>query len=122
MSLRRRLLVVDDSAPVRALVGQLAAELGFTVVGGAADGPAGVAAAAELKPDVVVMDWQMPGFEGVEATRQILAGQPHIDVVAFSSADEDAIGIAFRRAGASAYVVKGDVEGLIDALRGRSGA
>jgi CheY-like chemotaxis protein len=116
---RTRLLLVDDSVPIRRLVGELAVELGYQVVGEAGDGVAGAAAAVRLEPDVVVMDWQMPELDGVQATRVIHERCPAIEVIAFSSADDEVVADAFRKAGASAYVEKADVDGLIEELERR---
>lgn len=116
---RPRLLVVDDSEPVRELVSELASEAGFAVVGAARDGSAGVMAAVQLEPDVVVMDYRMPELDGVQATRAILERRPEIEVIAFSSADEELVADAFAAAGASAYVSKTDVDGLVEELSRR---
>ena len=71
---RIRLLVVDDHPVVRSgIVGMLSGEDDLEVVGQAADGAAAVELAGELAPDVVLMDLRMPGLDGVEATRRILA-------------------------------------------------
>lgn len=74
---RIRVLVVDDSAFVRAAVSRLlSTDDRFEVVGQAKDGAEGVAMATSLAPDVVTMDFNMPGMTGAEATRRILARHP----------------------------------------------
>lgn len=87
------------------------------VVGEAADGDSAVALARELKPDVVVMDLNMPGVNGVDATRRIVAADPAIAVLVLTMLDEDESVFAAMRAGARGYVVKGaDTEDVLRAL------
>ena len=104
-----RVLVVDDQEPFRvAMAAVVEATDGFAVVGSVASGEDSVVAARDLAPDLVLMDVNLPGIDGVEATRQILA-EPRADglpvVVLLSTYDEDefdAVGC-----GAAAYVPKG---------------
>jgi DNA-binding NarL/FixJ family response regulator len=70
-----RVLIVDDQAPFRLAAEQvIEATGGFEVVGAVASGEASVDAARALRPDLVLMDVHLPGIDGVEATRRILAG------------------------------------------------
>ena len=112
-----RLLVVDDSSPMRQVICELASELGYEVAGEAADGHAGVAAALTLAPDVVVMDWRLPGMDGVAATRAIRERRPRTTVIAASSAEARDIASLFLDAGAAAFVDKRDAGSLIAELR-----
>ena len=73
-----RVALVDDNADIRRLIGLLLADAGHQVVGEAADGREGVAVALSCTPDLVIMDWQMPEMDGVEATRQICRRAPAI--------------------------------------------
>ena len=114
------LLVIDDHASIRDLISTLATDLGYQVVGEAADGRAGIAAALRLDPDVIVMDWNMPELDGVAATREIHQRRPAIDIIAYSSAEEETIAHAFRAAGACAYLPKTDVGGLVAELELRN--
>jgi DNA-binding NarL/FixJ family response regulator len=114
------LLVVDDHASMRVLIRTLATGIGYQVVGEAADGRAGVTAALQLDPDLIVMDWDMPELDGVGATREIHRRRPAIDIVAYSSAQEETIADAFRAAGACAYFSKSDVDGLVAELELRN--
>jgi len=66
-----RVLVAEDEALVAEMIEGLLSEIGWTVAGRASDGPEAVARTRELRPDVVLMDLEMPGGDGVEATRQI---------------------------------------------------
>jgi DNA-binding NarL/FixJ family response regulator len=111
-----RIVIVDDIATLRKLIRLLIAGAGHEVVAEAADGRAGVAVALEHAPEVVIMDWQMPELDGVQATRQILARAPSISVIAFSSASDPHVRDEFMTAGAAAYVDKGDVSGLLSAI------
>ena len=103
-----RLLVCDDHPVYRdglaALLGHLP---GIQVVGTAADGHEAVARAAELQPDVVVMDLQMPGLHGIEATARITADSPHVAVLVLTMYDDDESVFAAMRAGARGYLLKG---------------
>jgi DNA-binding NarL/FixJ family response regulator len=103
-----RVLIADDHPLFRAglrTVLELADSI--TVVGEAADGAEAVAAAAELAPDVVVMDLHMPGLNGIEATRQILAARSDIGVLVLTMFEDDESVFAAMRAGALGYLLKG---------------
>ncbi|MFC5182600.1 response regulator [Actinomadura harenae] len=107
-----RVLLVDDQDMVRAaLRAVLDRREDLTVVGEAADGERAVEAAARLRPDVVVMDVRMPGVNGVEATRRILAdwpgdAGPAPRVLVLTTFDLDEYVHAALRAGASGFLLK----------------
>ncbi|HET6815679.1 MAG TPA: response regulator transcription factor [Mycobacteriales bacterium] len=111
-------LVADDHPTFRRGLGALFDSLdGFTVVGEAADGATAIALAAKLQPDVVVMDLNMPGINGVEATRQVVADNPSVAVLVLTMLDEDESVFAAMRAGARGYIVKGaDTDDVLRAL------
>ena len=114
-----RILLVDDHPLF--LDGVRAALTGATdleVVGEAHDGGSGIALAAEVAPDVVLMDLNLPDISGVEATARILREAPTTRVLMMTmSVDDDAV-VAAMRAGARGYVVKGaGREDLLDAIR-----
>src|SRR4051812_29734961 len=115
---RTRVIVADDHPTFRRGFGALLDSLeNVELVGEAADGEAVVALAAQLVPDVVVMDLNMPGVNGVEATRRILGANPDIAVLVLTMLDEDESVFAAMRAGARGYVVKGaDTEDVLRAL------
>ena len=115
-----RILVVDDHRVVReALARMLGTEPGFQVVAEAADGEEAVELARMLRPDLIIMDVNMPKLDGIEATRRIRSDYPHIQVVGLSMYEPN--GPARRRmeeAGAVAFVSKGaPSEALLATLR-----
>ena len=101
------ILIVDDHPIVRRGLRNLLEGSGFRVCGEAADGDDAIRAAAELQPDMVIMDLAMPGVGGIEATRQIIKQSPHVAVLVVSMSEEDASVFAALRAGARGYVLKG---------------
>jgi DNA-binding NarL/FixJ family response regulator len=102
-----RVLVVDDQTLVReGLVSILDLLPGVEVAGAAADGEEAVRLAAEVRPDVVLMDLRMPRLDGVEATRQIGAAQPEVAVLVLTTYADDASIVAALEAGARGYLTK----------------
>ena len=114
-----RVLIVDDHPVVReGLAGALAVEDDLTVVGSSADGAEAVQVAADMQPDVIVMDLHMPGLSGIEATRQIVGASPHIGVLVLTMVDEEDSVFAAVRAGARGYLLKGaSPEDILRAVR-----
>jgi DNA-binding NarL/FixJ family response regulator len=101
-------LIADDHPLVLSGLRALLETLdGIEVVGQAADGREAVRLAASLRPDVVVMDLQMPQLDGVEATRKIIAEVPRTAVLVLTMHDDDASVFAAIRAGARGYLLKG---------------
>jgi DNA-binding NarL/FixJ family response regulator len=115
-----RIVVADDHQVVRAgFAAMLDTQADFTVVGTARDGVEAIALGRELHPDVVLMDVRMPGTDGIEATRQLAAGQPGGPrVLILTTFDLDDYVFEALRAGASGFLLK-DVtaERLFDAVR-----
>jgi len=106
-----RLLIVDDQPLIRrGLAMMLATEPGIEVVGQAADGLEAIELAERLRPDVVVMDLQMPRASGVVATREITARLPATRVVVLTTYDHDELVFEAIRAGAQAYLLKDATE------------
>jgi DNA-binding NarL/FixJ family response regulator len=99
-------MVVDDHPIWRAGVARDLAEAGFTVVATAGDGAAAVRIAAAARPEVVLMDLQLPVRSGVDATRAILAADPAARVLVLSASVEDDDVLQAVKAGASGYLVK----------------
>jgi DNA-binding NarL/FixJ family response regulator len=114
-----RVLLVDDHAVVRrGLADLLAGAAGIEVVGLAADGREACAVAEETRPDVVVMDLQMPGMDGVEATRAILAEGIETQVLVLTSYSDSERIVAALDAGAVGYLLKdADPDEVIDGIR-----
>jgi DNA-binding NarL/FixJ family response regulator len=102
-----RAVVVDDHPVFRQGLRTLLEDLGVVVVAEAEDGGAGVAAVVEHAPDVVLMDLQMPGVSGVEATRRLTAALPEVKVVVMTMVDDDQAVFAAVQAGATGYLLKG---------------
>jgi two-component system NarL family response regulator len=101
-----RVLLVDDHAVFRAGLRELLDLHGLDVVGEADDGDAALELVQETAPDVVVMDLDMPGVSGVEATRRISAAAPATRVIVLSASDEDNDVMEAILAGASGYLLK----------------
>ena len=102
-----RVLVADDHPIVRGgIVSLLGAADDMDVVGEATDGLEAVRLAADLSPDLVLMDLRMPGIDGDEATSRILAAQPAVRVVVLTTYETDASILTAIEAGASGYLLK----------------
>jgi DNA-binding NarL/FixJ family response regulator len=105
-----RVLVVDDQAPFRSVaVAAVRLIRGWAVAGEAETGEEGVRLAAELVPDVVLMDINLPGISGIEATRRIVAARPDAVVVLVSTYGVDDLPQEAGSCGATGYVRKDDL-------------
>jgi DNA-binding NarL/FixJ family response regulator len=118
-----RLLLVDDHPlfrkGMRALLDSVA---DFDLVGEAESGPESVARSLELLPDVVLMDLQMPGGSGLEATREIVAASPVTQILVVTLFEDDDSVFAALRAGARGYLLKDATEDeMIRAIRAVAG-
>lgn len=119
---RRRVLIVDDSPRVRQELRTLLPLAGeIEIVGEAADGQEAILLVQALRPDVVLMDLEMPVLDGYEATRQIKAGSPFCRVVALTVHGYEEVRQKAMQAGADLFLVKGaEVESLVQAICERS--
>jgi len=100
-----RVLVVDDQEPFRRAMAAVVEETdGFVVVGSVGSGEESLLAAAELRPDLVLMDVHLPGIDGVEASRRLTAAPGGPVVVLLSTYDQDQFDLI--GSGASSYVAK----------------
>ena len=112
-------LLVDDQPLLRVgfrLV--VESEPDLEVVGEAADGRVALDQVAALRPDVVLMDIRMPGMDGIEATRRIVAEHPGSRVLVLTTFDVDDLAFAALRAGASGFLLKSArPDELVDAIR-----
>jgi DNA-binding NarL/FixJ family response regulator len=111
-----RLLIADDHAAVRAGLRLLLEGERITVVGEAADGAAAIRGARALRPDVVLMDVRMPGVDGIEATRAVVADGT-AQVLVLTTFDLDEVVFGALRAGAAGFLLKSaTAEALTDAV------
>jgi DNA-binding NarL/FixJ family response regulator len=102
-----RIVLVDDQPLIRASLQMVVTDApDLTVVGEAGDGADAVRLTAELRPDVVVMDIRMPGMDGIEATRRIIAADETCRVLMLTTFDDDEYVYGALRAGASGFLVK----------------
>ena len=103
-----RVLIADDHPLFRdGLIALLTDGPDTELTGTAASGTEAVDLARETQPDVVVMDLHMPGLNGIEATRRIVADSPHIAVLVLTMFDDDDSIFSALRAGARGYLLKG---------------
>jgi DNA-binding NarL/FixJ family response regulator len=114
-----RILIADDHTLFRdGLRALFASLLDIETVGEAATGEEAIAQAATLQPDVILMDIQMPGINGIEATQRILRASPHIGIIVLTMFEDDASVFAAMRAGARGYILKGaDQAEMLRAIR-----
>jgi DNA-binding NarL/FixJ family response regulator len=118
-----RVLIADDHAVYReGLRAVLGPEPDMEVVGEAATGKEVLERATELRPDVILMDIQMPNVNGIEATRRILEANPDVGVVVLTMFEDDDSVFSAMRAGARGYVLKGaDPSEILKVLRAVAG-
>ena len=105
--MNKRVLVIEDTPDNRQIIRDLLTASGYAV-SEAHDGAAGVAMAAELVPDLILMDIQLPIIDGYEATRQIKANPalPHIPIIAVTSYALSGDEAKTKAAGCDAYIAK----------------
>lgn len=120
---RIRILIADDHPVFRyGLRALLSAEPTTEVIGEATTGEEALAQALSLQPDVILMDLNMPGVNGIEATRRIVAEIPHVNILVLTMFDDDDSVFAAMRAGARGYLLKGaEGEETVRAIRVVSG-
>ncbi len=114
-----RILIVDDHKVLReGLVSMIEMADGLEPIGQAADGQAAMDQADALKPDVILMDVNMPKISGIQATKTILERHPEIKVIGLSMHIEEGVAAAMKEAGAVDYLTKdGSVETIIETIR-----
>lgn len=102
----QRLLIVDDARFMRLVIRDVAAEVGWEVVGEAANGREAVRSFEQTRPDLIVLDLVMPIMGGLEALKQIRSVDPHAKVAVVSDLDQKETILEVLRAGAIDYIVK----------------
>src|SRR3954447_4940983 len=107
----RTILIVDDHPSFRASARELLEAEGFTVVGEAAGGEEALTKAAELDPEVVLLDVQLPDLDGFEVARRLTANGRPPAVVLVSSRDAADYGELIAASGARGFVAKGELSG-----------
>ena len=112
--MRPRVVIVDDDPSFLATVRALLEEEGFAVVGQASNGLDGVAAAAELQPDILLVDVNLPDIDGFEVVARVMEGGRAPPVVLTSIHSAADFGNLVERSGARAFISKADISG--DAL------
>ncbi len=114
-----RLVLADDHAVVRSGTRELLEQQpDFKIIGEAANGEEAVQLAADLSPDVLIMDVRMPKMTGVEATRKIKTTYPHVKILVLTAHDDDEYVFALLQAGANGYLLKtAEIEELVRAIR-----
>jgi DNA-binding NarL/FixJ family response regulator len=107
----RTILIVDDYAPFRQMARSLLDNEGFTVVGEAENGVAALRAAKELRPEIVLLDVQLPDFDGFEVARRLEELDAEVEVVLISSRDRSDYGSLISESPARGFVPKGELSG-----------
>ena len=107
----RRVLIVDDHPSFRAAARLLLEHEGFEVVGEAEDGAAGLRQTAALVPDVVLLDVNLPDFDGFDVASRICVDRQAPKVVLTSSRDSREFGPLVSRSGACGFIPKGELSG-----------
>lgn len=114
-----RVLIVDDHPLTREALASLLEQHGFDVVGQAADGEEAIAAAAKLRPDLVLLDLTMPGMNGLAALPLVREAAPECEVVILTASGTEENLLSAIRAGAAGYLLKSEAPERIAAfLRG----
>lgn len=115
----KRILIVDDHPVFRCGIAALLSETGeFTVCGEADSAPAALEAMRRLAPDVVLTDVSMPGTNGIELIKLMLAERPGLTIITVSMHDETLYALRALRAGAKGYVMKAEAQShIVEALR-----
>ncbi len=113
-----KVLIVDDHELIRTGISRMLADFDkIQVVGEAESGEEAVSKARDLRPDVVLMDANMPGIGGLEATRRLIRFDPDVKVIAVTIHNEEPFPTKFLQAGAAGYMTKGaDIREIVKAI------
>ena len=112
-----RVLIADDNDQVRSMISEIMRSEGWLVCGSFADGQTAIEKAAELKPDVVVLDFQMPRRDGISAACAIRVFLPHVPVFIFTLFANPYLDEEAKRLGLNGIIPKGNIEALTSAIR-----
>jgi two-component system, NarL family, response regulator YdfI len=121
ISSRFRVIVVEDDDALREALCGLLSEEGLEVVGDAADGTSAVSLARDRDPDVVLVDYRMPGMDGIEAVTRMKLAAPHVQAVMLTAYDDEALDLEAQRAEVYCLLVKGCPPSLILDVIARAG-
>src|ERR687888_1711285 len=114
-----RILLVDDHPLTRSALAGLLSQHGLEVVGEAADGEEAIARAAELQPDLILLDLSMPGVDGLTALPRLREAAPGCEVVVLTASGEETNLLAAIRGGAAGYLLKSKPPArIVEFLRG----
>ena len=106
----KRAIIVDDAPQMRTLIKVVLAQFGITDVVEAEDGAAAMEALMTGRADIIIMDWMMPGMDGLECTRRIRAGQngidPNIPIIVATGVQGESAEATARTAGANGFIRK----------------
>ena len=108
-AMKRTVLIVDDHAGFRASARRVLEAGGYSVIAEAADGISGVTAAAESRPDLALVDVQLPDFDGFEVTRRLRESGDAPEIVLISSHERADFGSLVDTSGARGFVSKADL-------------
>ncbi len=113
-----RIVVAEDHPEFRGLIcEQLGSAPGFEIIGEASDGRQAIAAVGRLDPDVLTLDLDLPGMNGLEVLRVVKWYSPETKVIILSGQDEEVTILEALKYGARGYIVKGDGTDLVKAIR-----
>ena len=112
------MVVADDDPVVRRALRDVIQRAGIVVIAEAPGGREAVELSAHYRPDVILMDLLMPGTDGIDATREILARQPDAKILMVSSSEDEALELLALRVGACGFLSKSvDIEAIPRAIR-----
>src|SRR4029453_12674996 len=115
----QRILLFDDHPLTRSAISGLLQQHGFEVVGEAEDGEQAITRAAELSPELILLDLSMPGLDGLSALPQLREAAPECEVVVLTASETEENLLAAIRAGAAGYLLKSEPpERIVGFLRG----
>jgi DNA-binding NarL/FixJ family response regulator len=114
-----RILIIDDHPLTRDALAGLLKQNGFEVVGEAESGEEAISKAAELRPDLMLLDLSMPGMDGLTALPKLHEVAPQAEIVVLTASEEESNLLAAIRAGAAGYLLKSEPpERIVEFLRG----